>query len=102
MPITSPTSRGIPDPPAELAALIGGSLDVGRTHISTMRRFSGLRADDRILDIGSGVGRTAMWLSSFLTEGSYEGLEIHADSVAWCQREISSRYPNFCFQHVDL
>ena len=61
----------------------------------------GLRAEHRVLDIGSGVGNLALGLVDYL-RGGYDGVEIHSAAVAWCQRAITSRYPTFRFHHADL
>lgn len=61
----------------------------------------GLRPDHRVLDIGSGIGNLALGLTDYL-EGGYDGLDIHGEAVAWCQREITPRYPSFRFHHVDI
>jgi SAM-dependent methyltransferase len=94
--------RELPDPPAELLRLVGGPMEIGQSHVDDMRRFSYLLPDERVLDVGSGIGRTARWLTPYLTEGSYEGFDINPGSVAWCKQEITSRYPNFRFTHLDL
>ena len=61
----------------------------------------GLRPDHRVLDIGSGIGNLAIGLDDYL-QGSYDGIEIHPEAVAWCQRAITSRHPRFRFHRADL
>ena len=92
----------IPDPPSELSELVGGVWETGRSHVIELQNLSNLSESDRVLDVGCGVGRTAVWLSQHLTSGSYEGFDINPDSIAWCQKEITSRHPNFRFAHIDL
>jgi SAM-dependent methyltransferase len=92
----------IPDPPSELSSLVGGVWETGRFHVIELKDHSQLKESDRVLDVGCGVGRTAVWLSRYLTTGGYEGFDINAESIAWCQREISSRFPSFRFTHLDL
>ena len=72
--------------------------------LDAFRRFltAGLRPTDRILDIGSGVGRKTLPLLDFMTSGSYEGIDPIAKQVRWCTQRISSRYPKFRFQQVDV
>lgn len=55
-----------------------------------------------MLDVGSGIGRMARPLTKFLTSGSYVGIDIVPRGIEWCQRHITSRYPNFTFQHADV
>jgi SAM-dependent methyltransferase len=61
----------------------------------------GLRAEHRVLDIGSGIGNLALALKDDLA-GGYDGLEIHPEAVAWCQRTISPRYPSFRFHRANV
>lgn len=62
-----------------------------------------LAPDERILDIGSGLGRKTIPLTNYLNQkGSYLGLEINPVGVEWCQNAISTRYPNFQFQQIDV
>jgi SAM-dependent methyltransferase len=61
----------------------------------------GLRPEHRVLDIGSGIGNLAISLIGYL-RGGYEGVEIHTEAVAWCQRAITRRHPAFRFHRADL
>jgi SAM-dependent methyltransferase len=69
----------------------------GRTELLTR----GLRPEHRVLDIGSGIGNLAIALVDYL-RGSYDGLEIHPEAVAWCQQEITPRHPTFRFHRADV
>jgi SAM-dependent methyltransferase len=100
--IGTPRERGLPDPPAELVRIVGGGMEIGRWQVWELDRLSLLVPRDRVLDVGSGIGRTALWLTAVLTDGRYEGFDIHRESIDWCQREITSRYGNFRFRHLDL
>jgi len=60
-----------------------------------------LKPDDRVLDVASGTGRMARPLTRYLKGGNYEGIDIVAPSVQWCQRTYS-RYPNFHFHFADI
>ncbi len=58
---------------------------------------------ERILDIGSGVGRMAIPFADYLKpEGGYWGFDIDRRGVAWCHRHLSKKHPNFHFRFVDL
>jgi SAM-dependent methyltransferase len=61
----------------------------------------GLRPEHRVLDIGSGIGNLPLGLADYL-RGSYDGVEIHPEAVAWCQQAITPRYPSFRFQRANL
>lgn len=67
----------------------------------TELEIQGLRPEHRVLDIGSGIGNLAIGLLGHLT-GGYDGVEIHPEAVAWCQRAITRKHPRFRFHHADL
>jgi SAM-dependent methyltransferase len=71
--------------------------ETARTELVTR----GLRPEHRVLDIGSGIGNLAIGLTGYLT-GTYDGIEIHPEAVAWCQRAITPRYPAFRFRRADV
>ena len=80
----------------------GDFIKQGKHHLELMIKHLDLKADDHILDIGSGLGRTAAALTTFLNEhGKYEGFDVMKKGVDWCQR-IHNEYPNFNFKYVPL
>lgn len=63
----------------------------------------GLSPDDRVLDVGCGIGRMAVPLTKYLDAGgSYEGIDIVPEGIEWCQNEITTRSPNFRFTLADV
>jgi ubiquinone/menaquinone biosynthesis C-methylase UbiE len=96
--------RAVSTPPQE--EIFIGPADFEKTGEEFLRYFTelgGLQPNARVLDVGCGIGRMAWALTRFLSKkGSYEGFDIVADGIRWCKEEISSRYPNFHFQHVDV
>jgi SAM-dependent methyltransferase len=101
--VTEKVSTQVPPPPTDLVQWIGGSLDIGPHHVSELRRFADLQPHEKVLDVGSGIGRTALPLMSFLSaDGRYAGFDVIADCVDWCNREIAARDDRFRFDHVDL
>ncbi len=64
----------------------------------------GMKPTDDLLDIGCGVGRVAVALTDYISpeSGSYEGFDVVPRGIAWCQRQITPRYPNFRFRAVDV
>jgi len=63
----------------------------------------GLKRNERVLDIGSGIGRKTFLLTDYLSEeGSYEGLDIVKSGVDWCTERITRKYPHFKFQLIDV
>lgn len=62
-----------------------------------------LQPDHNVLDVGCGVGRVAVALTSFLSpEGEYWGLDVTKRGIQWCRKEITTRYPNFHFEWCDV
>jgi SAM-dependent methyltransferase len=56
-----------------------------------------------VLDIGCGMGRLAVALTSYLNAiGSYEGFDIVPRGIKWCNDNIASRYPSFHFTLADV
>ena len=93
-------------PPAHLRMYYYGTLspkafDSGCEAARTELISRGLRPEHRVLDIGSGIGNLAISLIGYL-RGGYEGVEIHPEAVAWCQRAITRRHPAFRFHRADL
>jgi len=83
-----------------------GAGDFQRIGEEFMRYFvelAGLRPDERVLDVGCGIGRMAVPLTCYLSSrGGYEGFDVVREGIDWCRKEITRSYPNFHFQHADL
>jgi len=75
---------------------------VGDEFLGLFKALGGLKTDDRVLDIGSGIGRMAIPMANYLTGGKYEGFDIDHRGVKWCQENITAKHPHFRFQYVDL
>jgi SAM-dependent methyltransferase len=62
-----------------------------------------LKPHERMLDVGSGIGRKTFLLTGYLNQqGSYEGLDIVKTGIDWCTQRISCKYPRFKFQLIDV
>ena len=76
---------------------------IGKAHIANYEKFMGLAADMTILEIGCGIGRDALQFIDILhAPGRYIGIDVTRDSIEWCGKNITARYPNFEFHHVDI
>jgi SAM-dependent methyltransferase len=90
-------------PPRHLNISGAGPFRVyGRNTVDLCRMHAGLAADDVVLDIGCGIGRTALALSGYLTNGEYYGFDVIRFAVKWCREHIGVRHPNFHFAHADI
>jgi len=61
-------------------------------------KLCNLRPNEKILDVGCGIGRKTVALTKYLDEnGRYEGFDIVKTGIDWCTKRISTEYPNFHF-----
>lgn len=85
-------------PPRGLSFVGAGDFhQTGHEFLGYFRELGGLRPDDRVLDIGCGVGRMAVPLIEYLDGGSYAGFDVGKEMISWCRREITARRPDFEF-----
>jgi SAM-dependent methyltransferase len=89
-------------PPSTLHSVgLGNFRSVGDDLLRLLVDMGQLRPDDRVLDVGCGTGRVARPLTSYLTLGTYDGLDIVGRSIGWCRRAYR-HLPCFRFHHADL
>lgn len=74
---------------------------VGRQFVRSSRALGGLGPTSQVLDVGCGVGRFAVALTEVLTDGTYDGIDVATDSIAWCRENVSASHPNFRFHLVE-
>jgi SAM-dependent methyltransferase len=100
--IKKPGKEGIP--PLKLRHIIGQDRDYsGEEWFRELEERTDLKPCDKVLDVGSGTGRMSLPLTEYLdSNGTYDGLEIIKPFVDWCQKNITTKHPNFRFQHVDV
>jgi SAM-dependent methyltransferase len=93
--------------PEDLALLTGGGGDtfeaIADEHLGLIEKLVGIQREDRIVEIGCGIGRDAIPLTRLLSErGSYLGIDVIKDQIDWNKRNITARFPNFAFDHFDI
>lgn len=75
----------------------------GEQQLGLLKSEIDLKPSDRVLDIGSGIGRTAIALTSYLNKSAtYEGFDVVPLGVKWCNSKIKKDYPNFNFRYISL
>ncbi|HEV2704984.1 MAG TPA: class I SAM-dependent methyltransferase [Pyrinomonadaceae bacterium] len=82
-----------------------GGADYAQSGEEFFRYFvdiAGLMPQERVLDVGCGTGRMARPLTRYLKGGSYDGIDIVAPSIKWCQQAYADSYPNFRFHFTDI
>jgi ubiquinone/menaquinone biosynthesis C-methylase UbiE len=95
----------IPIPPTELQESVGGAgfEAIGKQFFQYFQSYCALQPHEKILDVGCGCGRIAIPLTPYLANGGcYAGFDINRNAIAWCQENITSRFPNFHFTYVNL
>jgi SAM-dependent methyltransferase len=67
------------------------------------RELAELRSSDRVLDIGCGIGRMARVLVAELRPpGSYDGFDVVAAGISWCQERYVNAPVPFRFRLADV
>ena len=95
------------DIPVELLNRTGAGADtfayIARQHLDQFERYAPIAPEHRVLELASGIGRDALLLMSLLgPNGSYDGFDLDAESIAWCEKNVTRIRPGFRFHHADL
>ncbi len=92
--------------PTHLVEITGGgpaTFDViSVNHMAALARYMGIVATHDVLEIGCGIGRDAIPLTQIVTRGTYLGIDIIDQSIAWCRNNITPAHPHFRFHHFDI
>ncbi|WP_169458016.1 class I SAM-dependent methyltransferase [Ottowia thiooxydans] len=81
----------------------GGVAPAVANHYSKIVTSGRLPEAAKILDLGCGFGRIAMALANRIGPAAqYVGLDPNVEGLAWAQRHIATRHPNFSFRRVDI
>jgi ubiquinone/menaquinone biosynthesis C-methylase UbiE len=98
-----------PVPPEHLRVRVGPFSDAGLfersgdQHAAEIIALCNIRPDASVLEVGCGCGRLSRAFTKHLhPQGSYDGFDVSADMVAWCQRHLQTRASNFRFTRLDV
>lgn len=91
-------------PPKSMIFIGAGDFEeIGQAFKNHFIDLANLQPNDRVLDVGCGIGRIAIPLTSYLSpEGGYWGFDIVKKGIAWCKNRISPKFSNFHFLHSDV
>jgi SAM-dependent methyltransferase len=91
-------------PPRKAKFETGGKfVSIGKEFLQYFHEMGGLTPNECVLDVGCGVGRMAVPLTTYLSsDGEYWGFDIVNDWIEWCSSKISPCYPNFHFHWANL
>jgi SAM-dependent methyltransferase len=97
----------LPTPPVELASRIGGHYEeyhsigaLQRSLIDMMLPANWSYAEKTVLDFGCGTGRTLAAFAAETEVAQFVGCDIHSESIAWAQHEMSPPYEFFLCQET--
>lgn len=75
----------------------------GEEFLKLTKEICDLQPDEKMLDIGCGLGRKTLPLTQYFNASAvYEGIDIMKEGIDWCGKSITPRYPNFHFQQIDV
>jgi SAM-dependent methyltransferase len=92
-------------PPRRLSLYVGHGdfRTTGEEFLGLFERLADLTPEDRVLDIGCGIGRMARVLVPVLQPpGSYDGFDIAEPGIRWCQDRYGDTAAPFHFQHANV
>lgn len=100
--LTGKTDRHLP--PLRLRFVGAGDFrKTGEELARLLIETGGLKPDDRVLDIGCGIGRVSIPLTRFLSpSATYDGFDVVKRGILWCSRHLTPAHPNFRFHHVEV
>ena len=81
----------------------GDFKEIGNEFLHYFIKLGSLKPNEKVLEVGCGIGRMAVPLMDYLKEGgSYDGFDIIPHGIRWCRKQITSRASNFHFQLADI
>ena len=76
----------------------------GREALIALKLLGALKPGDKMLEIGCGPGKMALTMirdGVLYPQGEYFGTDLQQKCISWAQKNISSKYPNCHFLHVN-
>jgi SAM-dependent methyltransferase len=67
---------------------------VGRASFGVLAEHIAMRPDMCVLDFGCGIGRLAVPLATFLSQGSYVGIDIVPTMIQFCRNKLQALLTN--------
>ena len=92
-------------PPKKGKGYVGNSkfVETGKEFFEYFVKLGNLQPDEKVLDVGCGIGRMAIPLTKYLSENAiYEGFDVVPSGIDWCTKNITNKYKNYHFQVADL
>jgi ubiquinone/menaquinone biosynthesis C-methylase UbiE len=91
-------------PPSSMIFVgVGDFEKTGEEFLNYFTQIANLQPNSRVLDVGCGIGRMAVPLTTYLSKhGEYWGFDIVEKGIQWCQENITSKFSNFHFIHSDI
>ncbi|MDP6401055.1 MAG: class I SAM-dependent methyltransferase [Candidatus Marinimicrobia bacterium] len=77
-------------------------LDSAVNEAKRLKTLLGCTPQSRVLDVGCGFGRLPIGMLQVFDLDSYVGVDVHKQSIKWCERFIERNNPNYRFQHLNI
>lgn len=74
----------------------------GIRQTKVLQKYIDLKSSNHILDVGCGIGRTAVALTDVIKEGSYDGFDAVEKGIDWCNKNINKKHPHFKFKFTPI
>jgi len=89
--------------PPLAAGQVGQFRKAGQEYLEICKSMAGLRPNEKILEIGCGMGRFSLAFSRYIdSNGSYDAIDTMPKVIEYCLENISAKFPNFNFQLIDV
>jgi SAM-dependent methyltransferase len=80
----------------------GDFIKVGDKFVNRIIRECAFEPDDKVLDVGCGMGRIARPFTKFLDAvGQYHGFDVVLTGIEWCRKNYAA-FKNFDFKYIEI